>query len=68
MEASLPSPPYSRLYGFLHEEYKQNPDALARDLPHRDEEWSALARRLGWLTFEDINEVLPGACPWLNKD
>jgi hypothetical protein len=58
---------HSRLYGFLYDEYKNNPAALARDLPHRDENGPALSRRLGWLTFEDINEALPGACPWLNE-
>ena len=26
---------------------------------------AAVASRLGWLTWEDCNEVLPGACPWL---
>ena len=57
--------PHSRLYGFLYEEYKRDPTTLARDLPHRDENWPSLARRLGWLTFEDVSEALPGACPWL---
>jgi hypothetical protein len=59
--------PHSRLYGFLYEEYKDDPAALARDLPHRDENWADLARRLGWFTFEDVNDVLPGACPWLKQ-
>lgn len=59
--------PHSRLYGFLYEEYKDHSAALARDLPHRDENWPALARRLGWFTFEDIDEALPGACPWLKE-
>jgi hypothetical protein len=59
--------PHSRLYGFLYEEYKRDPLALARDLPHRDVNWPALPRRLGWITFEDINKVLPGACPWLKQ-
>ena len=57
--------PHSRLYGFLYEEYKRNPAALARDLPHRAENWLALSRRLGWFTFEDVNEMLLGPCPWL---
>jgi hypothetical protein len=59
--------PHSRLYGFLYEEYKRDPVALARDLLHRDVNWPALARRLGWLTLEDVNEVLPDACPWLRE-
>jgi len=28
------------------------------------QDWPAVAKRLGWLTFEDIEEVVPGACPW----
>jgi hypothetical protein len=59
--------PHSRLYGFLFEEYTSDSAALARDLPHRHEDWLTLARRVGWFTFEDINRVLPGACPWLNQ-
>lgn len=58
--------PHSRLYGFLYEEYTQHPAALARDLPHRtDCDWSGISRRIGWLTFEDINDAQPGACPWM---
>jgi hypothetical protein len=58
--------PHSRLYGFLYEEYTRDPSALARDLAHRaDCDWQALSRRIGWLTFEDINSGLRGACPWL---
>jgi hypothetical protein len=60
--------PWSRLYGHLIREYQQNPQALARDLPHRNrEDWPEIARRLGWLTWEDCNEVLPGACKWLKS-
>jgi len=61
--------PASRLYGWLMREYCSNPDALRRDLPHRTEidpaRWVDLSRRLGWLTWEDCNNALPGACPWL---
>ena len=58
--------PESRLYGRILNEYRQNPDALRRDLPHRDEvDFAAVARRIGWLTFEDCNEIHPGSCPWL---
>ncbi|MGH2951795.1 MAG: hypothetical protein ACRDKX_07115 [Solirubrobacterales bacterium] len=59
-------PATSRLYGWLMSDYMARPDSLARDLPHRpDEDWSAVSRRLGWLTWEDCNTVLPGACRWL---
>lgn len=58
--------PSSRLYGWLMQEYRNNPDALKRDLPHRNKtDWAALQQCIGWLTFEDFEEVRPGACPWL---
>jgi hypothetical protein len=58
----------SRLYGWLMREYKQDPTALRRDLPHRRDDsvdWESLAARMGWLSWEDIDDVLPGACSWL---
>ena len=58
--------PHSRLYGWLLNDYMKHPACLARDIPHRTEpDWASVSRRLGWLTWEDCNEVLPGACPWL---
>lgn len=58
--------PSSRLYGWLIREYKNNPNALKRDLPHRKKtNWADLLQRIGWVTFEDFQEILPGACPWL---
>jgi hypothetical protein len=60
--------PQSRLYGWLYGEYKKTPSAMGRDLPHRlEQEWPAVAERLGWLSFEDIESVLPGACPWSKR-
>jgi len=57
---------HSRLYGWLLNDYVNHPACLARDIPHRtDQDWEYVSRRLGWLTWEDCNEVLPGACPWL---
>jgi hypothetical protein len=58
----------SRLYGWLMNEYFQNPEALARDLPHRKDQhcdWKEIVSRMRWLTFEDCEDVLPGCCPWL---
>ncbi|MGQ3684233.1 MAG: hypothetical protein ACUBOA_04345 [Candidatus Loosdrechtia sp.] len=47
--------PSSRLYGWLMQEYRNNPNALERDLPHRNEtNWAALQQRIGWVTFEDF--------------
>jgi len=58
--------PQSRLYGWLLDEYRSNPGALERDLPHRQSgDWPDVARRIGWLTWEDCDQVLPGSCPWL---
>ncbi len=61
--------PESRLYGWLMHDYRNNPAALQRDLPHRHHAGTDLASvpsRLGWLTWEDFNKVLPGACRWLS--
>jgi len=61
--------PHSRLYGWLMNEYRHSPTALARDIPHRRSvDWSDVARRLGWLTWEDCEQVLPGSCPWLTRN
>lgn len=58
--------PHSRLYGWLFRDYRSNPDALARDIPHRDpEDWHRIVQRLAWLTWEDCKAILPEACPWL---
>jgi hypothetical protein len=57
--------PHSRLYGWLMNEYRNSPTALARDIPHRRSvDWSDVAHRIGWLTWEDCEQVLPGSCPW----
>jgi hypothetical protein len=57
--------PHARLYGWLLQDYK-NPRAIARDLPHRGErDWKSVASRIGWLTWEDCEAVLPGSCKWL---
>lgn len=57
--------PHTRLYGWLMNEYCNNPDSLARDLPHRGSlNWIKIARRMGWLTWEDCEAIRPGSCPW----
>jgi len=58
--------PESRLYGWLLREYRDTPAALARDLPHRlRDDWAAVAKRLGWMTWEDCHSALPTCCGWL---
>jgi hypothetical protein len=60
--------PASRFYGLLFHHYRNDPEMLARDLRHRSGiDWSQVARRIGWLTFEDIEAVHPGACPWMKE-
>jgi hypothetical protein len=60
--------PHSRLYGWLMKEYRNNPDSLQRDLIHRaGTDWPAVSKRLGWLTFEDMEAARPGSCPWLGN-
>jgi hypothetical protein len=60
--------PHVRLYGWLLQDYK-NPAAIARDLPHREEEdWASVASRIGWLTWDDCEALLPGSCKWLIPD
>jgi hypothetical protein len=58
----------SRLYGWLMDDYRSGDgeSKIKRDLPHRkDEDLSSLPSRLGWLTWEDCNRVVPDSCPWL---
>jgi hypothetical protein len=58
--------PHARLYGWLFEEYRAKPEAIARDLGHRQrKDWQEVARRLGWLAWEDCAAVVPASCPWL---
>jgi hypothetical protein len=46
-------------------EYRADPSALLRDLPHRNADWPAVSRRRGWATFEDCKRIEPTACAWL---
>jgi hypothetical protein len=41
-------------------DYQDDPTALHRDMPHRTgTDFIPVARRLGWLTWEDFNDILP---------
>lgn len=58
--------PSSRYYGFLYNEYKKDPQAIKRDLPHRaKQDLGQIESRIGWLTWEQCEAQLPSACPWL---
>lgn len=60
--------PHSRLYGWLMNAYRTDPTStLARDLPHREAtNWESVSKRLGWITWEECNRILPGCCKWLD--
>jgi hypothetical protein len=66
---------YSRLYGWLFDEYNRSGGSklLSEHLPHRKhEELAGIPGRLGWLSYEDCNDILPAdgerqvPCPWLD--
>ena len=59
--------PRSRLYGWLINEYRGHPESLGEDLPHRDEDWSRVSKRIGWATFEECRQIDPDACRWLGS-
>jgi len=58
--------PSARLYGLLLEDYRKDSKTLERDLPHRtDTDWERLSRRIGWVTFDDVESCRLDSCPWL---
>jgi len=59
--------PSSRLFGYKFNDYKDNPESLGQDLPHRtDYDWRDISKRLGWLTWEDFKEINKDSCRWLD--
>ncbi|MBN2437718.1 MAG: hypothetical protein JXL20_03870 [Deltaproteobacteria bacterium] len=60
--------PESRFYGYKFQKYREQPNSLANDLPHRlDSDWNNISERLGWLTWEDFREINPDCCNWIGK-
>jgi hypothetical protein len=58
--------PETRLYGYKLNDYKNDPKSLQKDLPHRNGvNWTAISRRIGWLTWEDFRQVNSDCCNWL---
>jgi hypothetical protein len=59
--------PSSRLYGYLINEYMNQPQSLKRDLPHRTENicFEKLSKKIGWLNWEDFKNVNHKCCLWL---
>lgn len=67
-DGGTPGTQRSRLYGWLLPEYRKSGSSLLRQhLPHRDGQLDGVERRIGWVTWEDVNDVRPGACPWLDR-
>jgi hypothetical protein len=59
--------PHSRLYGWLMNDYVKTGESLRKDLVHRNpQDLVDVSQRIGWLTWEDCTEILPGACGWLD--
>lgn len=60
--------PTSRLYGSLMQAYSRDTQLLEKHLEHRDPaELAGVPHRLGWVSWERINRLIPGACPWLSS-
>ena len=58
--------PASRLYVYKFHDYKNKPNSLSKDLPHRENyDWHKISDRLGWLTWEDFKNVNKNCCEWL---
>lgn len=55
-------PARSRLFCYKMDEYR-DPEILKQDLPHwaavlDDSQWEIISRRIGWMTFEDVVDVV----------
>lgn len=57
---------HTRLYGWLMDRYRRDPKTLSEDMPYRaEQDWTDFDKRLGWVSWESCNTVLPDSCPWL---
>lgn len=64
----LKEDPRARLYGWLWHDYREHPERLSADLHHRSlVNWRQVTTRMGWATWEDCAEIVPGACPWRER-
>lgn len=60
---------HTRLYGGLMDRYGAHPESLSDDLPHRaGKDWSGFEKRLGWISWETCNKILPDSCPWIEVE
>lgn len=46
--------PTSRLYGYKMNDYISNPESIGCDLIHRNCNWKEISKRLGWITWTDL--------------
>ena len=62
------NPPRGRLYGYVFNDYKNNPELLKVDLPHREDiDFESISKRIGWITWEDLKNINSDCCKWINK-
>jgi hypothetical protein len=59
---------HNRLFGWLMEAYTNPASSLLKEhLAHRDnDQIEAVAKRIGCVTWQEINELLSCACPWFS--
>lgn len=60
--------PKTRLYGYVFEEYKTNPQQIGKDLAYRNlsrTNCEKISNRIGWITWEDLKEINNDCCKWL---
>lgn len=62
--------PRSRLYNYVFNEYKNNPDTLKHDLIHKNltiDGCKEISKRMGWITWEDLKSINNECCKWMDK-
>ena len=60
--------PHTRLYGYKYLDYKNSPETITKELPHRNldtEKSIELSKRIGWTTWEELQNINEYCCKWL---
>lgn len=60
--------PHTRLYGYKYFDYKNSPETISKELPHRNldtEQSIDLSKRIGWTTWEELRRINNDCCKWL---
>ena len=56
----------SRLYSYKYDEYKNTPQKIQDEMPHRKKlDYIYLSQRIGWITWEDFRDISRDYCRWL---